>query len=763
MGTSNTGRVLLPILVAAAMAACGGGGSGGPPPPPPSISDLALNQTSVAQGSGTVSIPASLQFTDPGGNLASFTVSVLDAGGKQVSTSTTQLQGTSGKTSGTLNGTVQAVVGAPAVFTIQVYVTDADGGKSNTLSTQFQVVAAASMAAVVTATGPSPSSLTVSNGTLYWLESGEDALKSVAVGGGTAQVVATRMVYPSSMAFSGSDVIWSDYRPSGVPSCPSATPDHLLKRTSASGVTTVVAIGGACGLGTDIVVIGATLYWTSGDSSQTTLNATPLAGGTTTTVATSTVGISQIVASGGTLYWLESSPTENFMSAIRSVAGGGGPIKTVLSGFNSAVGRFAVDAANVYYTVPTGPNAVGSIDLLAMPLAGGAATTLASAIWPPPIKIISTGTNVVWINQIQQVWSIAVGGGSSVSLSNSPGGGGPYDVAFDGTNIVWTEASGIGTPAQQGAIRAVPPTGGTVTTLYQSSDLPQQLAIDPASRINWTESDGHGLARIARLGAGNVPQTVADGISSSPPTLVVVGGALVFPDLYRLKSIPLTGGLPSTLVVDTWPIGNLATDETSLVWNDARNGTLRKAPAVGGAVTVLADTPALGAFIGTPGPIRIGPNGSAYWVVSVSPGPGQPGTPNVVSAPVAAPTMTVTAIAPNLPDVTDLAVDTTGVYIAKVSGVGPSIVRAPLSGAGTLTTVYSDPVGPRMLALDGPTLYWMDGFEIAKIPTAGGAALGVLDFDSTAVLDAIAGSFAIDSTSVYFTVPALQDIRRTPK
>jgi hypothetical protein len=713
----------------------------------------------VAQGSGTISIPGSLQFTDAAGNLASFTVIVLDASGHQMSSTTTQLQGTSGKTSGTLAGTVQVVVGAPGIFTIQLYVTDADGANSNTLSTPFQVVAAASLAAVVTATGPSPSSLTLNNGTLYWLESGEDALKSVAVGGGTAQVLATRMVNPISMAFAGSDVIWDDYRRSGGGTCPGTT-DQVLKRTSVTGAATLLASGGGCGVGTaNIAVVGTTLYWTSSDPSQETLNATPLGGGATTTVANSTVPIQQIVASGGTLYWLEFSPGANSMSAIRSVPGGGGPIKTVLSGFNAGVGTFAVDAANVYYTIPAGPNAVGLVDLLAMPLAGGAPTTLASAI-SPPFKLISAGAHIVWFDRVNRVWSMPVGGGSPVSLVTvSPPGGGPYDVAFDGTNVVWIEASNVGTPTQSGAIRAAPPTGGTVTTLYQSSDLPQQLAIDPASRVNWIESNGQGLARIARLGAGNVPQTVADGISSSPPTLVVAGGALILPDLYRLKSVPLSGGLPSTLVADTWPIGNLATDGTSLVWNDARNGTLRKAPLAGGAITVLADTAALGAFMGTPGSIRIGPNGSAYWVVSVSAAPGQPGTPNVVSAPVAAPTMTVTAIAPNLPDATDLAVDATGVYIAEGLGVGPSIVKAPLSGTGMLTTVNSNPVGPRMLVLDGPTIYWVDGSEIAKIPAAGGAALAVLDFDPGTA----AGSFAIDSTSVYFTDPSLQDIRRTPK
>jgi hypothetical protein len=714
----------------------------------------------VTQGSGTVSIPGSLQFTDPAGDLASFTVSVLDAGGHQVATSTTPVQGTSGMTSGTLDGTVQFVVGTPAVLTVQVYVTDADGAKSNTLSTQFQVVAAASLAAVVTATGPSPSSLTLSNGTLYWLESGEDALKSVAAGGGTAQVLATRMVNPTSMAFAGSDVIWSDNRRSGAGpvSCPNATPDQVLKRTSVGGVTTIVASGGACGVGTaNIAVVGTTLYWTSSDPTQETLNATPLGAGTTTTVTTSTLPIRQIVASGGALYWLEFDPAGQSKAAIRSIPGGGGPIKTVLSGFTAGVATFAVDAVNVYYTVPT-PNVIDYVDLVAMPLSGGAPTTLASSILPP-YKLISTGAYLVWFDDVQ-VWSLPVGGGSRTSFPTVfSGGGRPYDVAFDGTNVVWIELSNIGTPAQAGAIGAVPPTGGTVTTLYQSSDLPMQLSIDSASRVNWIESNGQGLARIARLGAGSAAQTVADGISSSPPTLVVAGGALIFPDLYRLKSIPLNGGLPSTLVADTWPIGNLATDGTSLVWNDAVNGTLRKAPLAGGAVTVLADSVALGTFVGTPGPIRIGPNGNAYWVVNVSAGPGQAGVPNLVSAPVATPSTTVPAIAPNLAEASDLAVDASGVYVANLSGVGPSIVKAPLSGAGMLTTVYDKPVGPRVLGLDGPTLYWLDQLEIAKIPAAGGAALGVVDFDPGAGAE----SFAIDSTNVYFTEPSLRDIRRTPK
>jgi hypothetical protein len=107
----------------------------------------------------------------------------------------------------------------------------------------------------------------------------------------------------------------------------------------------------------------------------------------------------------------------------------------------------------------------------------------------------------------------------------------------------------------------------------------------------------------------------------------------------------------------------------------------------------------------------------------------------------------------------DLAVDSVGVYIGEESGAGPNIVRAPLNGNGPLTTIDTNAVGPRVLALDGPTLYWIDDYGIAKIPAAGGSVRGVLDFDSGVA----AGGLAIDSTNVYFTEPSLQDIRRTPK
>jgi hypothetical protein len=717
--------------------------------------------TSTPQSTTAASVTATLLFTDPGANLASLTVTVLDGGGQQLSQLTAQVQGASGQKSGTLSALAQFTAATPAVFTIQVYVADANGQKSNTLSTQFQVVAAASMAAVVTATGPSPSSLTESNGRLYWLESGEDALKSVAVDGSSPQVLATRMVNPVSVAYFGLDAIWTDLRRDQFAPCPAASPDQVIKRTTPAGVTSVLASTSSCGVGSaNLTVAGGTLFWTSSDPSVETLHATPLAGGATATVATSAASIVHTIANGGTLYWLELDQSGNFMATIRSVPVAGGPIATLLSGVTVGVNVFEVDATNMYYTVPTGPNAVGLVDLISRPLTGGAPTALATAIYPP-FKLISTGNSVVWFDGYAEVRSVAIAGGAPVTLAYvNPPNGGPYDLAFDGTNIFWIEGINIGTSMQQGVIRAMPAAGGAVTTVYQSNDLPAQLAVDPALRINWINRDGRGLASIARLGVGNNPETVADGISSNPPTLVLTATSVFVPDLRRIKSIPIAGGLPTNVAVDIWTIANLATDGTSLVWNSALDGTLHKAPVTGGAVTVLADTTALGGYVGKPGPIRIGPNGNAYWIVNSPAGPGNLlGPPSVLSAPVAATTAAVTTIAPNLLDASDLAPDATGVYIGENLGVGPGIIQATLDGTGSPTTIDSNPLGVHQLLLDGSTIYWMGGMQIARIPKTGGAEFGVLDYD-TGIMP---GGVAVDATSVYFTEPFLQDIRRTPK
>jgi hypothetical protein len=123
------------------------------------------------------------------------------------------------------------------------------------------------------------------------------------------------------------------------------------------------------------------------DSNQQELQATPVNGGATTTIAISSMPITQIVANGEAIYWLEFGTPGTSMSAIRSIPGAGGTATTLFAGFDTDAGTFALDSSNVYYTTPDGTNAV---DLVSRPLAGGAPTTLVSSLL---IRI----TSISWI------------------------------------------------------------------------------------------------------------------------------------------------------------------------------------------------------------------------------------------------------------------------------------------------------------------------------------------------------------------------------
>ena len=602
-----------------------------------------------------------------------------------------------------------------------------------------------SMATVVTTAEGQPASLTVHNGSLYWLDFGENPLKSVPVGGGDVQSLATLMENPASMAFAGTDVIWNDFRSTQTP-CSTA---QVLKRTSATGASVVLAVGAGCSGISNIAVAGSTAYWVATDSNQQELQATPVNGGATATVEITTIPIAQIVANGEAIYWLEFGSPGTSMSAIRSIPGSGGTATTLLNGFDTGAGTFAVDGSSVYYTTSADANAV---DLVSRPLAGGASTTLVSSI-PRPTKLIVAGGNVVWIDG-GEVRSVPVGGGSPMTLAAvSSTDVGPFDVVFDGVNVVWTEATGE-TP-QIGSVRAVLPTGGAVTTLYQSTDLPNILAVDTSSRVNWIDSE----PRIARLDSGNSPQTVAWGIEPYS-NFVVTGENLIIPDRHRVKAIPLAGGPPSVLVVDpNYVIGSLATDGTWLVWNGLGTGTVGKAPIAGGAATELVVSDYASAGEG----IQLAPNGVAYWLIRSGVENACHPTNCVVSTSVASPEMGPGIMQFGLfGDV--FAVDATGVYLS----LNNQIVRAPLTSDGAQSTLVST-MGASELALDGASLYGIalansgtdcvSAGSIFKVPTAGGAISCVIEADDGADV----GNLAFDSTYVYFTDSAHQDIRRTPK
>jgi hypothetical protein len=640
-------------------------------------------------------------------------------------------------------------------LTFNVSVADAGGSKSNGLTGTFHVIPVSSLAQVVSATGPNPQSLTTINGTLYWSESGEDALKSVPIVGGTPTVLATKMLNPDGLAFSGTDVIWLDDRiPMGGICGVADYPIRFLKRTTQGGATTVLGTGPACSGGaSDVIVIGTTAYWVSSTVSPDTwfLNSASLSSGPATIIKTTGTAIVALRSNSGTLYWMESFfPATN--ATIFSTVPGSGTINTVASGFSCDTNIFAVDNNAVYYATPIYPPTMPSTETLwAQALAGGAPTQPSAAI-ATPVKLLSTGSSVVWVDSTD-VSAVPTGGGVVTKLASVSSL--PLDMLFDGTNVLWTEITNNLQQGETGVIRSVPLAGGTVTVVYQGGDAPRQLAIDPSARLNWTEGGSvgttEGFARIARMANGSV-QTVVAGINSDAAELAATPASLLIADQWRIKSVPLTGGVVATVAAPlSGVIGGLTSDGTAVYWDDITS-QVSKAPVAGGPVTVLVaqNTP------GNAGPgaaIRIAPDGTLFWAAATSVQPMAP--MSVLSVPSAAPASSVSVVAPSIAGLSDIAADNSHVYIA--TSASGQITSVPVTG-GSGTALAATTGSVAELALNGSTLYWLDGAGISNVPTAGGTTTQVIEFDGGHPT-----SFAVDATSVYFTDAQLLDIRKTAK
>jgi N-acetylneuraminic acid mutarotase len=118
---------------------CGGGGSS--TATAPSISNLSYSPSSVyvGEGGGQTDIIGTFDFIDPDGNLNSVTIIVLDASGQTLQSETVDIADVAGSTSGTIEGNVTITTTTPGIFTVQIYVTDSSGLRSNTIEFIYRI------------------------------------------------------------------------------------------------------------------------------------------------------------------------------------------------------------------------------------------------------------------------------------------------------------------------------------------------------------------------------------------------------------------------------------------------------------------------------------------------------------------------------------------------------------------------------------------------------------------------------------------------
>jgi hypothetical protein len=140
----------------------------------------------------------------------------------------------------------------------------------------------------------------------------------------------------------------------------------------------------------------------------------------------------------------------------------------------------AVDASNLYWSASDG--------LHKLPLSGGLGTLLGVPANAEPMAlgrgaaaaIAVDGTNVYYgMNSFAGPGSVGyvpiVGGPATVLASGRPGS--VVAIAVDDRNVYWVEGEGT---IQQGAIAAVPKTGGQVAVLVSGLSDPMSVAVDPS-------------------------------------------------------------------------------------------------------------------------------------------------------------------------------------------------------------------------------------------------------------------------------------------
>jgi hypothetical protein len=281
--------------------------------------------------------------------------------------------------------------------------------------------------------------------------------------------------------------------------------------------------------------------------------------------------------------------------------------------------------------------------------------------------------------------SCSLGGGTVLATEAAAG---PFNVALDGTSVYWTYQK-IGSPDKSGFIRKVSKLGGTPLTIATGEMVPSSIVVaggnvywgitEPGS-VRWAASDGSGA-----------PSTFQSYSYTTYTQALIADGTTIYSggngDLLAMT----LGGGATTHLTDGASMA-LALDADNVYWTAAGNP-------------------------GTPYP-------EGVWYVAKS-----GGTPREIAALEDPMTMSE-----NYPYI---AADSTGIYWNTLKGDQILHVTSPTAPATTLAEIE----GMGGMALDGASLYWVDGSNVLKVPVGGGATTTLASSQNGSMTIAVDDSF----------------------
>jgi hypothetical protein len=234
----------------------------------------------------------------------------------------------------------------------------------------------------------------------------------------------------------------------------------------------------------------------------------------------------------------------------------------------------AVDSSRVYVV----ENMAGLV--LAMPLGGGTAVTLASDSRPDRVAV--NGAAVYWTSQVGGVKSVGLGGGAVTTIA--PASGTTEGIRLDATNVYWTLVG------QAGSVLSAPLGGGPTRTIASAQDDPLYLAVT-SSVAYWINGDIYqgpddGCVMTVPLGGGT-PTAVTPFDNLGGLAITVDSANVYWAESGAIYSWPLVGGTVTTLVSNVSPT-DIAVDSSHVYWTDRNANAVMKVPIAGGATVMVA-------------------------------------------------------------------------------------------------------------------------------------------------------------------------------
>jgi hypothetical protein len=173
----------------------------------------------------------------------------------------------------------------------------------------------------------------------------------------------------------------------------------------------------------------------------------------------------------------------------------------------------------------------------------------------------------------------------------------PSAVAVDSSFVYWV--TNIYTPpTKYGGVYRVPINGGTVTTLVPANESGPTFIVLNSTNLFW---DNHGSNEIRTSALdGSNPKTIASmtDMVSGPLQMAIDISWVYWADrstTHGIRKAPVLGTGPQTLSTGTDPIG-VAVNLESIFWANYADGTIQKAPLVGGPATTIASSGGRGPF-----------------------------------------------------------------------------------------------------------------------------------------------------------------------